>query len=87
MGNIKLARNHVNRISQHVSQKLAMQAKAEFLLREHRKFVFADDPKIADMHYRAIVRIKKTKTVVEQANQARDNAEYLASEKLLRMWS
>jgi hypothetical protein len=64
-----------------------MREKLQRLLRHHRNNVFHEDQATADAHHRALRRLKRTRTYIAMCESSRADAEYRASERLLRMYA
>jgi hypothetical protein len=62
-----------------------MQTKLEKLLRYHRQHVF--DDKTGDLHARAIVRLKRTRTFKDMCQRNDDAARQRTSERWLSMYA
>lgn len=62
-----------------------MQAKLEKLLRYHRQNVF--DEKTGNLHARAIMRLKRTRTFKDMCQRNEDAARQRASERWLSMYA
>lgn len=64
-----------------------MTTKLRRLLTYHRRHVFDDDHARADRHYRALCRLRRTRTFIEMCERNRQAEAHRASERLLRLYA
>lgn len=64
-----------------------LQSKLDKLMQLHRRHVFDNDDNSADRHYRALLRLKQTKTFRSQCEKNRMESDYRKSQRLLSMYA